>query len=79
MSGKGGVKQPPRLMQSPLTGRVYVVTSYRLLPDGGVMARVKHDVTPDFDAIINPVCTGLDGHQYQGKGSTCNYCARRPA
>ena len=44
-------KQEPMLMESPLTKRVYVVTSYKRLDGGAFLAREKHDVTEQFDAL----------------------------
>jgi hypothetical protein len=45
-------KRPPRLMQSMLSGSVYVVTRYKDLGGGHFYAQQKYDVTPDFDAIL---------------------------
>ena len=44
-------KQEPMLMESPLTNRVFVVTSYVDNGDGTFTARQKHDVTEQFDAL----------------------------
>lgn len=44
-------KQQPMLMESPLTKRVYVVTSYVDNGDGTYIARQKYDVTEQFDAL----------------------------
>ena len=44
-------KQQPMLMESPLTKRVYVVTSYVDNGDGTFTARRKFDVTEQFDAL----------------------------
>ena len=44
-------RQEPMLMQSPLSKRVYVVTSYVDEGDGLFTARQKHDVTEQFDAL----------------------------
>ena len=44
-------KQIPMLMESPLTKRVFVVTSYKDNGDGTFTARQKHDVTEEFDAL----------------------------
>jgi hypothetical protein len=41
----------PRLLQSGLTGRVYVVTKYRER-DGNIEAQTKYDVTDDYRAIV---------------------------
>lgn len=41
----------PMLMQSGLTGRVYVVTSYKDLGEGRIEASKQYDVTEQFDAI----------------------------
>lgn len=47
------MKQDPRLMRGGLSGRVYVVTSYRDLGNGNVEALVKHDITDDFTTLAN--------------------------
>ena len=44
-------KQKPMLMESGLTKRVYVVTSYVDNYDGTFTARQKFDVTEQFDAL----------------------------
>ena len=44
-------KQQPMLMESPLTKRVYVVTSYKDNGNGVFTARQKYDVTEQFDAL----------------------------
>ena len=44
-------KQTPMLMESPLTKRVFVVTSYKDKGDGIFEARQKYDVTEQFDAL----------------------------
>ena len=44
-------KQEPMLMESPLTKRVFVVTSYVDNHDGTFTARQKFDVTEQFDAL----------------------------
>lgn len=44
-------RQEPMLMQSPLSKRVYVVTSYVDEGDGLFTARQKFDVTEQFDAL----------------------------
>ena len=44
-------KQTPMLMESPLTKRVFVVTSYKDNGDGTFTARQKYDVTEQFDAL----------------------------
>ena len=44
-------KQQPMLMESPLTKRVYIVTSYVDNGDGSFTARQKFDVTEQFDAL----------------------------
>lgn len=80
-------KQEPMLMESPLTNRVFVVTSYVDNRDGTFTARQKYDVTEQFDAlaeqrrgecVITPIATGFD----MGRCSACgevadvasNYC-----
>ena len=44
-------RQEPMLMESPLTRRVFVVTSYRDNGDGTFTAREKYDVTEQFDTL----------------------------
>lgn len=44
-------KQQPMLMESPLTKRVYVVTSYKDNGNGTFTARQKYDITEQFDAL----------------------------
>ena len=44
-------KQQPMLMESPLTKRVFVVTSYKDNGDGTFTARQKYDVTEQFDTL----------------------------
>lgn len=44
-------KQQPMLMESPLTKRVYVVTSYKDNGNGTYIARQKYDVTDQFDML----------------------------
>lgn len=44
-------KQQPMLMESPLTKRVYVVTSYIDHGNGTFTARQKYDMTEQFDAL----------------------------
>ena len=44
-------KQEPMLMESPLTKRVFIVTSYVDNGDGTFTARQKYDVTEQFDAL----------------------------
>jgi hypothetical protein len=41
----------PRLTIGPLTGRIYVVTKYRVLEGGVIDAQTKYDVTSDFMAV----------------------------
>ena len=43
--------QEPRLLRSPLTGRVYIVTAYRQGNCGSFVADTKTDVTDEFLAI----------------------------
>jgi hypothetical protein len=45
------MKQEPMLMESPLTKRVFVVTSYKDNGDGTFTAHQKHDVTEQFDKL----------------------------
>lgn len=44
-------KQQPMLTESPLTKRVYIVTSYKDNGDGTFTARQKYDITEQFDAL----------------------------
>ena len=44
-------KQQPMLMESPLTKRVYIVTSYKDNGDGTFTAREKYDITEQFYAL----------------------------
>lgn len=44
-------KQQPMLMESPITKRVFVVTSYVDNHDGTFTARTKYDVTEQFDTL----------------------------
>jgi len=50
------VKQAPRLVESPLTGQVYVVTRYtvRTAANGTpyLSVQTKYDVTGDFEEIV---------------------------
>jgi hypothetical protein len=41
----------PRLTIGPLSGRIYVVTKYRVLENGVIEAQTKYDVTSDFMAV----------------------------
>lgn len=43
--------QEPMLMESPLTKRVFVVTSYKDEGNGVFTARNKYDVTEQFDVL----------------------------
>jgi hypothetical protein len=47
-------KQQPQLLQSGLTGRVYVVTRYKVLDaeKGRIEAITKYDVTDQFNALV---------------------------
>jgi len=46
-------KHPVRVLQSPLTGRIYAVTAYTVSEDGSdLVARTKHDVTDDVRGLI---------------------------
>lgn len=44
-------KQEPMLMESPLTKRVFVVTSYERVDGDIFVAKEKHDVTEQFDRL----------------------------
>lgn len=53
-------KQQPRLMRGGLTGRIYVVTRYKVREDRGdgtalFEAITKYDVTEDFEALVAEV------------------------
>jgi hypothetical protein len=67
-------KTPPRLMRSPLTGQVYVVTRYTVKPSesdptkGYLVAHTKYDVTEDFNVIVNELYFPSD----QGDGTDAN-------
>lgn len=41
----------PLLLRSGLTGTVYVVTRYKVSPDGHITAQTKYDVTDQYDAL----------------------------
>ena len=41
----------PRLLRSPLTGQVYVVTRYTV-KDGVLIAQRKYEVTADFERAV---------------------------
>ena len=45
-------RKPPRLMVSSLTNRVYIVTAYKEMENGIVVANTKFDVTDEFTAIV---------------------------
>lgn len=45
------MKQPPRLLESTLTGQVYVVTRYTV-KETHLLAHTKYDVTEDFERIV---------------------------
>jgi hypothetical protein len=47
-------KQPPLLLRGGLSGRVYVVTRYKVLdPERGrIEAITKYDVTDQFNALV---------------------------
>lgn len=45
-------EQTPMLMESLLTRRVFVVTSYKDKGNGVFEARQKYDVTEQFDALV---------------------------
>jgi hypothetical protein len=50
-AGDGGVR--PRLLRSPLTDRLYIVTSYRDLGDNKFIARTKYEVLEsDLSAVF---------------------------
>lgn len=41
----------PLLIRSGLTGTVYVVTRYKVSPEGHITAQTKHDVTDQYAAL----------------------------
>ncbi len=47
--------QQPRVRRSDLTGHVYLVTRYTDLPGGGMLAKVKIDITDEFDDLMGLV------------------------
>jgi hypothetical protein len=48
------VKQPPLLLRGGLSGRIYVVTRYKVLDaeKGRIEAITKHDVTDQYEALL---------------------------
>jgi hypothetical protein len=56
------MRQPPRLMLSPLTGRIYVATRYKVIDDERGLWRAveKHDVTAQFMAVKEEAETKFD-------------------
>lgn len=56
-------KQQPMLMESPLTNRVFVVTSYVDNGNGVFTARKKHDVTEQFDALAKMRANRKEGDE----------------
>lgn len=65
-------RQQPMLMESPLTKRVFVVTSYVDEGDGLFTAREKHDVTEQFDALAAMRC----GECEPTEEHACNVCGQ---
>ena len=47
--------QTPRLMCSPITGNVYIVTKYKDLGDGNYEAIDKVNVSTEFDKIVSSI------------------------
>lgn len=45
------MRRMPRLMQSSLLGRIYIVTRYDDLGDGEFLAKEKFDVTDEFNCM----------------------------
>ncbi len=43
----------PRLLRSPLTGEVFVITRYTIREGGILVAQTKYNVTDDFNAILH--------------------------
>lgn len=54
--------KPPILLRSGLTGSVYIVTAYTDHGDGRITAKTKHDVTEQFEALVQE----LQGHRPGG-------------
>jgi hypothetical protein len=54
--------QHPQLMRSGLTGRVYVVTRYKVLDaeTGRIEAITKYDVTEQFEALTAAAATSTE-------------------
>lgn len=48
-------RQEPIIFEGGLSGRWFVATSYRTLPNGGYEAQAKHDITDQIEAIIEHV------------------------
>jgi hypothetical protein len=77
-------RQPVRVLSSPLTGRIYALTSYTVVDDGAnVVAIAKSDVTGDVRALISKamqteeIITCLcDQHQLSHGGCVCGAAMR---
>ena len=77
-------RQPVRVLSSPLTGRIYALTSYTVVDDGAnVVAIAKSDVTGDVRALIakamqtEEIITCLcDQHQLSHGGCVCGAAMR---
>lgn len=64
-------KQEPMLMESPLTNRVFVATSYESLDGGAFLAREKFDVTEQFDALAK------QREAVERRARECSTCTER--
>lgn len=67
-------KQTPMLMESPLTKRVFVVTSYKDKGDGIFEARQKYDVTEQFDALAEQRSGTCENISDPPEGFLCSEC-----
>lgn len=56
-------KQIPMLMESPISKHVYIVTKYMDEGNYFFMAREKHDITEQFDALAMKRCRKLTAEQ----------------
>ena len=66
-------KQTPMLMESPLTKRVFVVTSYKDKGDGIFEARQKYDVTEQFDALAEQRSGTCELREASWDDGTCTW------
>jgi hypothetical protein len=61
----------PLLLRSDMTGRVYVVTAYKVIEPGEtghdvIEATKKYDVTSQFDKIVEAICTPVPNPWHDG-------------